>query len=432
MIHFPLAYFGVIIAPAILIFLACRRWNIAAASFVAACTAAILSGIPLQNAIFEVFASAFASFIRSWFLLFVVSAIFGFAMVASETAEAIAHLAFKYFGAHMALLATLLISLFLAYGGMSTFVIAFAMYPIAEVLFRKACLPRSLLPAALLFCPTTLAMTMLPGSPAIQNMLPTLYLGTTIYAAPWLGLAVATGVFFAGYIYLTRKSKTLPPDLQHMSPEKWLETPTLSEKHSTFIIVLPFICIWSIAWICLKMGLDSKNSVTIGLAAGALVCLTHKKTWIQARNIVDNGIKHGITALIMVSSVMGFGAVAKATPGYVFLTGFISDLSSSPLAGSAVLINIIAAVTGSSAASLEIFFSSHTGALLASGLNPEIIHRLLAIASSGLDSMPYASGIVLTLHLSSISLKDAYPHIFVTCAILPMLATGLILFWSAI
>lgn len=422
---------GILLAPALLILLACRGWNIALAAFCAAGVAALLDAGSPQSSI-RLFAAGFTAFAGSWCMLFIAGAGFGAAMRTSGIAGKIAMLALKKLGRRNALLATLLIALLLSYGGLGTFIIAFVMYPIADTLFRQAGLPRKLLPAALLFCPTTLAMTMLPGSPSVQNLLPTAYIGTTIYAAPFVGLATAVIVFLAGYAYLASRGKTGREDGEAGAKDgnNSYEKGPGHNPEARWVIFLPLASVWAVSWLGHQWGLDSKNAVTMGLALVALACAAWEKDWRQVKNTACAGVKNGLAALLLVSAIMGFGAVVKATAGYGLLTGWIENFTTTPLAAAAVLINIIAAVTGSSAASLEIFLNSHAGSLLASGLHPEFIHRFLAIASSGLDSMPYATGIVVTLQLSGISLKDAYPHIFATCALLPLLATGGLLLWA--
>ena len=75
----------------------------------------------------------------------------------------------------------------LTYGGVSLFVVAFAVYPFAAVLFREADIPKRLLPGAIALGAFTLTMDALPGSPQIQNLIPTRYFGTDAYAAPLAG-----------------------------------------------------------------------------------------------------------------------------------------------------------------------------------------------------------------------------------------------------
>lgn len=420
---------SVILAPVLLILLSCKGFNIALAALGAACFAAFLNGLPVWQVLQENFLKGFLGFSMSWMPLFLAGAVFGAAMHRSGLAEFIGGFATGSARPGRTLLAIMLIALLLSYGGVGTFIIAFVMYPIADILFRKVGLPRGLLPATMLFCPTTLAMTMLPGSPSIQNLLPTQYAGTSIYAAPCLGLIVSIGVFISGFAYLAyigRIKRRVISCPEASCPEREEKFPT---PGNWAIALMPFITLWIVSFICIRLGLESKHAVSVGIVAATLLCLAGMRKYHNIKTALVSGIKTGFLALIMVSAIMGFGEVMKITPGYTQITDWINGLNSAPLLSSAIFINIIAAITGSSAASLEIFLSSHWPSLLSSGIHPDILHRFVAIASSGLDSMPYASGIVMTLHLSGISLKEAYPHIFITCALLPLLATAGVTAW---
>ena len=75
----------------------------------------------------------------------------------------------------------------MVYGGVSVFVVAFAVYPFAAELFREADIPKRLIPATMSLGTFTFAMDALPGSPQIQNIIPTTFFGTTTMAAPILG-----------------------------------------------------------------------------------------------------------------------------------------------------------------------------------------------------------------------------------------------------
>jgi len=135
---------------------------------------------------------------RQWFFpLFMLGAIFGKLMDDSGCARVIAHRIARFTGPDRAILAVVLACGILTYGGVSLFVVAFAVYPIARQLFREAGIPKRLIPACIAAGSFTFTMTALPGTPAIQNAIPAPYFGTNTFAAPGLGL-LAGGLMFAG------------------------------------------------------------------------------------------------------------------------------------------------------------------------------------------------------------------------------------------
>ena len=86
----------------------------------------------------------------------------------------------------------------LTYGGVSLFVVAFAVFPIAAALFREAGVPKRLIPATIALGSFTFTMTALPGTPQIQNAIPAPFFGTNAFAAPGLGIIAALIMFGGG------------------------------------------------------------------------------------------------------------------------------------------------------------------------------------------------------------------------------------------
>ena len=122
------------------------------------------------------------------FLLFAAGAIFGKVMGESHAATSIAMALFHALGAHRALWITVLACALLTYGGVVVFVVIFAMYPLGLRLFKEADIPKRLFCGALALGAGTFTLTALPGTPSIHNVIPTLTLGTDLFAAPLLGL----------------------------------------------------------------------------------------------------------------------------------------------------------------------------------------------------------------------------------------------------
>ncbi len=66
-----------------------------------------------------------------------------------------------------------LVGAVLTYGGVSLFVVVFAVYPFGAELFRQVGIPKRLLPATVALGAFSFTMDTLPGTPQIQNIIPT-------------------------------------------------------------------------------------------------------------------------------------------------------------------------------------------------------------------------------------------------------------------
>ena len=147
-------------------------------------------------------------FIIAFFPLFLLGAIFGRLMDDSGAAASISHFITRWLGPERAVLSVVLCCAVLTYGGVSLFVVAFAVFPVAAALFRQGEIPKRLIPATLALGAFTFTMSALPGTPAIQNAIPMPFFGTTAFAAPGLGVIAGLIMLIFGVAWLERRVKT--------------------------------------------------------------------------------------------------------------------------------------------------------------------------------------------------------------------------------
>jgi len=147
-------------------------------------------------------------FIKAYFPVFLLGAIFGKVVEMSGIAESIAKSIIRMIGAKRAILAIVLLGAILTYSGVSLFVVVFAVYPFAANLFREANIPKRLIPGTIALGAFTFTMDALPGTPQIQNVIPTTFFKTDIYAAPIMGSIGGLIILTVGMLYLeSRKRK---------------------------------------------------------------------------------------------------------------------------------------------------------------------------------------------------------------------------------
>ena len=201
-----LSMLGLVGGLVLLIILTLRGWNLFISAPLCALLVAVTANVPIfvgDINYVESYMNGFSSFVASWFFMFLLGSIFGKFMEDTGAADSVADLIISKLGKKQAVLAVVLACAILTYGGVSVFVVAFSVYPMALSLFKDANLPRRFIPAALAFGSVTFTMTS-AGSPEIQNWIPIEYLGTSPYAAWEVSLFVAVVMFIIGYWWLTR------------------------------------------------------------------------------------------------------------------------------------------------------------------------------------------------------------------------------------
>ncbi len=169
--------------------------------------AALLAVLILDpHALLPVYSGLFmermASFMKLYFPVFLLGAVFGKLTEISGFAESIIRAVLRIAGPQRAILSVVVVCALLTYGGVSLFVVAFAVYPFGAGLFRHAGIPKRLLPATIALGAFTFTMDSIPGTPQIQNIIPTTFFHTTAWAAPRLGIAGALFLVVLGLAYL--------------------------------------------------------------------------------------------------------------------------------------------------------------------------------------------------------------------------------------
>src|SRR5438477_2797634 len=149
-----------------------------------------------------VFMDKMVGFVKLYFPVFMLGAIFGKVIELSGFSKSIVSSVIKFVGQKRAMLSIVLVCALLTYGGVSLFVVVFAVYPFAAELFRQGDIPKRLIPGTIALGAFTFTMDSLPGTPQIQNLIPTSFFKTSIYAAPWLGTLGAVFIFLVGMAYL--------------------------------------------------------------------------------------------------------------------------------------------------------------------------------------------------------------------------------------
>ena len=198
---------GILVGLIALIVFAYRGHSIIWVAPVCALIVALFGGANLLDSYLGDYMQGTAGYIISWFPAFFLGAVYGKIMDRTGSAQSLANKLVLLIGSRFAILAVVIPCLLMTYGGISLFVVVFVIYPMGYAIYREADLPRQLLPGAIAFGAFGITMTAIPGSPQIQNLIPTTYYGTTATAAPVMGLIAAVLIGVPGYLYLEWRAR---------------------------------------------------------------------------------------------------------------------------------------------------------------------------------------------------------------------------------
>jgi len=425
-----LGVIGVLTALALVMYLAYRGWGIIPASLLCSLIVLITNGGAIWQGLAVNYGDGFKYFAGTYFLLFILGSLFGKVMGDTGSASSISYKLIDWLGTKRVILIILLATAILTYGGVSLFVVIFTVYPIGLVLFQKAGVPKRILCAAVVAGAGTFTMTALPGTPQIQNIIPAQVLGTTPMAAPVIGVTASLFMFFLCLLYLNREARIAAEKGETYGGNAKDNTAALAASDLSGlpdwkVAFLPIVLVIGII-VALKGKMDPLASVAVAMSVATLVCYLFNIQKIKNPvQTLSEGLSLGIMPLINTAAIVGFGFVVQKVPAFQSFVQFALGLKFPPIVSAVFATNIVAGITGSSSGGLSIFLKTMGPEYLKLGVNPEILHRISAIASGGLDTLPHCGGIITILMVMGLTHKQAYKGIFVTSVLIPIIAVVL-------
>ncbi len=436
-----------ILSLAFLMFVAYRGFSVILFAPVAALGAVLLTDpsniLPVYSGLFM---SKLVGFVENFFPVFLLGAVFGKLIELSGFAQSIVSAVLRLIGRDRTILAICLVSALLTYGGVSLFVVVFAVYPFAAAMFRSCDIPKNLMPATIIFGGATFTMDCLPGTPAISNIIPTTFFHTTIYAAPVLGMIGALFIFSSCFIYLEWcRRRMMARGQGYCSTCELREEPeAVSEEKLTnpWLAVSPLILVGVLNLFFTKMlpvfyppeitvtmnaitkpftvklaSVLGLWSVEISLTIAILfLCAVSFKTLKEKFAAgTQTAIGGAMLATMNTATEYGYGSVIAALPGFLIIRDALTSIPN-PLINEAITINVLAGVVGSASGGMGIALAAMSDSFIASanaaGIPLEVFHRVAAMASGGMDSLPHNGAVITIMTACGLNHRESYPYIF--------------------
>ena len=406
----------------------------------------------------QIFMKELGSYLTKFFPLFLLGAIFGKLMDDSGSARSIAHWTVGKVGRQRAILAIVLSCALLTYGGVSLFVVAFAVYPIGTALFREVGMPKRFIPGAIALGSFTFTMTALPGTPAIQNAIPAPFFGTNAFAAPGLGTIGGLVMLVGGVLWLQNRARramaggegygshddAAPGNQVAQADAK--EQAQAQSSPSFFIAVLPILLVIgfnalftygvfprsSFAQLAEPKFGATQLSAVAGLwsiivalvLAIAFIIVAHWRRWQNLMESVNTGTLGSLLPIFNTASEVGYGNVIASLPAFLVVRNAVLGVSDNPLVSEGVAVGALAGITGSASGGMGIALSTlgdHYLALAnASGISPELLHRVAVMASGSFDSLPHNGAVITLLSICKLTHKQSYFDIFMVSVVIPV------------
>lgn len=452
---------GIILSLFLLMYLAYRGISVLVLAPLLALLAVLVGGdAPLLGTYTQVFMTAAGKFVTTYFPLFLLGAVFGKLMDDSGFAASIAHWIVAKTGGGRAILAVVLACAVLTYGGVSLFVVAFAVFPIALALFREAGVPKRLIPGAIALGSFTFTMTALPGTPAIQNLIPMPYFGTDAFAAPGLGTLASAIMLGGGVAWLAWRASRLqsagegfgeddtaprPRSLSAMAVAEGEGGRTLPPA---WLALLPVVTVVALNYVLSNIVIPSLDTgylaepkygattldkvkgtwaIIVALAVACVLVLALRWRAMDAQKSVNTGAAGSLLPIFNTASEVGYGAVIASLAAFALLRDAVLGISpDNPLISLAVAVNVLAGITGSASGgmsiALEALGQTFAQRAAAAGIDPGLVHRVTAISSGGFDALPHNGAVITLLTICGLTHRQSYADVGMVAVAIPVLA----------
>jgi len=434
----------VLAALVFLMFVAYRGYSVILFAPVAALGAVLLTDPTLVPPMFSsVFMEKMVGFVKNYFPVFMLGAVFGKVIELSGFSKSIVAAVIGLLGRERAVLSIVAVCAILTYGGVSLFVVVFAVYPFAAEMFRQSGIPKRLIPCTVALGAFSFTMDALPGTPQIQNIIPTTFFKTTTWAAPWLGLIGSVFVLVVGLAYIESRVRAARAHNEGYGTDLKNEPEPFEAEQlpNAWIAVLPLVIVGVANFVltgAIPRAYGTTHEITLGakpivtqvapVAAiwaveGALllgIATVFVFAWRPVLKRFAEGSKTAVAGALLASlntaSEYGFGGVIALLPGFVWIADTLKAIPN-PLVNAAISVTVLAGITGSASGGMSIALAAMADQFIAAAeaanIPLEVLHRVAAMASGGMDTLPHNGAVITLLAVTGLTHREAYKDIFV-------------------
>lgn len=418
---------GVFISVLLLIFLIYKRVNLIPASLICVFVLAVTNSISFTELLMDHYAVSLSSFIAKYFMVFVTNAVFGKIMEESLLASAFAKMIGKAFGDRNAVFGAMLATALLSFGGVSVFVIVFTVYPIFLATFQKADLPGKFIPACIMSSSCTFALSMMPGGAQLNNIIPTQYLGTTPLAAPVVSIACSVFAILFLLIYFHHEFEKARRNGQHfVADDKIMKRISRFQEDAGIIPWFSALPMILIIILINGFGIDLSYAVLAGAVLAMIIGYRNLRDKLMT---INESAKVVGPAMVTTAVSVGFGGAVLSCPGAAIILNAIAALPINPIVSLSVAAGFAGGMTGNGGGGTDIAMSLLSSSYLIMGVHPEIMHRIVAIATAGFSCLPH-NGMQLTImDTCGYTAKQCYKYIFIStvlCSICSLILSNIL------
>lgn len=428
---------GVIAALAIVMIGALKGKKITLLVIVGVLVVALTNGQNIWETFSSTFVSGLQSALASFFLLVFSATCYSIVMNRTGSTNAIAYWCIRTFGKQRAVIVIMAITGILGLAGLNGMMMVFAVYGILVVIMKEADLPREMAAAFIFFGCGMFAEGYFPASVHLNNILPTQFLGTTLLAGPVLGLTTGCICIILSYLYFSHTVKkaraaglgwTDDVEGSYVVPKYG----DFTEENSPSAIRAFVPMLWMIALVIVlsQLGWGSGMIAVVAMISAAAICALLNWGTLKSANVTVFGYLQEVYDQTWGSCgplalLLGFGTVVTASAGFQNILNWLVGLNISVYLKGILSVGVLSAATGSSATGLRLTGTYLGEYFVNSGVNLDLLHRFMSMASANYCEVPHCNAIYLIVGMFGVKYMKGYKHIFMVTIVIGTIALAI-------
>ena len=427
-----LGIFGILLGILTIILFIVKKFNIIVAAPIATIVVLLFNDVPILETVFgkeNSYMTFLAGFVATNFAIFLLGSILAKYMDMGGATVSIANKILSIVGTknpYNALVALFIISAILTYGGINVFVIIFALVPMAKPIFQQLNISWKLVIIPVFGGTSTFTMTMLPGAPSMHNIVPSTALGTTLTAGALIGIITTiTAIIFILVFMKIVLNRSLSKN--EVFEARFAEVETAKEEKrdlpSFFISLLPIIVLLGTILIFSKVSYIIFIALIIAILLSAIL---FRKQIKNQKELLSEGANESVGSTITTGSTIAFGSIATGVPAFKGIFSLIQSIPGPPILSLMVGTGLIGGITASAVGAIGISIANFVPYYLELGLDPETIHRAVAIASVSLSIVPYSGFLLIFNRITGLTMKESFKNGFIVVCVTHWIAMAVI------
>ena len=424
-----LSIVGIVLSLLFIVVFALRGWHIILIAPLAVVIAALFSRTDVLPMLTGPYMKGFVNYAGKFYLIFLAASVFGKLMEDSAATDAIALSILRCIGRgsqFRVLLAVAAITMALTLGGVSLFVVIFAVIPVARPLFRELEIPWHLFMAAFFFGIGSVTMTMIPGTPSIINIMPTKYMASTPASAPVVGLVGAVVIVGLNLWYMkialrrARAAGERYSESNSIEPVRPVTGPAKLPPSLWLSLVPPIVLL-------LLLNVLKVDPLVALVSAGVACVVLFWRRYENLLQSLNRGATNTVLPIVNTSADVGYGVSIATTSGFKVVSHWLLALPGNPIVSLAAATGLMAGIAGSASGGLGIVLETLAPKYLALGLNPDLVHRISVMAAGTFDALPHNGAVITTLAVANLTHRTAYRHVWWGHVVATIITVALVL-----